>query len=92
MLGQIRSWLRGLIYNGTDDIDLILNKQVVISQRRDMSINSSERRDVLKFFRKRTSCKCLKKMHLEARKTLPKMGICWYCKDESERTCCSICM
>ena len=52
---------------------------------------SSGRRDCLKFYRKRTMCKCLKKMHLEARKTLPKLGKCWHCKKEVERSALSLC-
>ena len=83
-------------YDGSGDIDLVLNKQVVCSKNRDMSINvSSGKRDALKFYRKRVSCKCLKKMHLEARKSTPKMGLCWHCKDERERvhlSVCSMCM
>jgi len=51
----------------------------------------SGRRDYLKFFRKRTSCKCLKKMHLEARKQLSKMGKCMNCNDIRERTSLSVC-
>jgi hypothetical protein len=78
-------------YNDTYDIFSIFNSRVVSSKWRDLSINSCERRDVLKFFRKRISCKCLKKMHLEARKTTPKMGICWHCKKEMERASLSVC-
>ena len=78
-------------YNDTCDIDLVLSKRVVASKWRDLSINSSERRDALKFFRKRTSCKCLKKMHLEARKQLPKIGQCMNCKVEKERVSLSVC-
>jgi len=52
---------------------------------------SSTCRDVLKFYRKRTSCKCLKKMHLEARKSTPKMGICYGCNEEMERVLLSVC-
>jgi hypothetical protein len=33
----------------------------------------------------------LKKMHLEARKTIPKVGFCWHCKDEKERVLLSVC-
>ena len=47
--------------------------------------------DALKFFRKRTSCSCLKDMHLEARKTLPKTGICYHCKERKERTLLMVC-
>ena len=79
-------------YNGsTDDIDLVMNERVVASKGRDLSTNASSiGRDFLKFFRKRTTCKCLKKMHLEARK-MPKMGLCWYCDKEMERVSLSVC-
>jgi len=81
-------------YNGADDIDEVLNKQVVASKGRDLDpIVSSERRDVLKFFRKRTPCKkCVKKMHLEARKkTSSKMGKCHNCEEVKERVALSVC-
>jgi len=52
---------------------------------------SSDMRDALKFFRKRTACKCLKKLHLEARKTTPKMGRCGNCSQEKERVSLSVC-
>ena len=78
-------------YNG-NDIDSVFNSRVVASTNRDLDPGvSSVRRDTLKFFRKRTSCKCLKKMHLEARKTNPKMGMCWNCNQEKERIHLSVC-
>ena len=52
-------------------------------------------RDLLKFYRKRMSCKCLKKMHLEARRTIPKLGECNHCGEVKERRLfmvCSRCM
>jgi len=49
------------------------------------------RRDCLKFFRKRTTCKCLKKLHLEARKELPKAGQCMNCGVVKERASLSVC-
>ena len=52
---------------------------------------SSTKRDLLKFYRKRLSCKCLKRMHLEARKSSPKMGSCTHCKLEKERVDLSVC-
>ena len=78
-------------YNDSDDIDLVVHKRAVLSSWKDVSIISSERRDTLKFLRKRTTCKCLKKMHLEARKTIPKMGLCWNCKEEKNRVSLSVC-
>jgi len=81
-------------YNGTaaGDIDSVINKRMVAPKIRDLHVgNSSSRRDALKFYRKRISCKCLKKMHLEARKTMPKTGKCEHCKQEKERVSLSIC-
>ena len=49
------------------------------------------RRDCLKFFRKRITCKCLKRLHLDARKELPKVGKCMNCKDIRERTLLDVC-
>ena len=79
-------------YNSTAEVDLSLNHLMVVLNWRDVGTGStSSRRGVLKFFRKRTSCKCLKKMHLEARKTMPKMGICSGCAKEYERAVLSFC-
>ena len=77
-------------YNDTCDIDLVLSKRVVASKHRDLNITGSSRRDALKFYRKRTTCKCLKKMHLEARKT-HKFGLCFHCNVEQERVALSLC-
>ena len=61
-------------------------------KRRDLEPDISNTwRDALKFYRKRTSCKCLKKLHLEARKNKPKMGLCWYCDKDMERVLLSLC-
>ena len=49
------------------------------------------RRDLLKLFRKRITCKCLKKMHLEARTTMPKMGKCHHCGVVKERELLMVC-
>jgi len=74
-------------FNERNDIIEVANKRVVTSKWIDLEPDSSSiRRDCLKFYRKRISCKCLKKMHLEARKSETKMGICWHCKAERERT------
>jgi len=79
-------------YNSTSDFIIVLNSRDVLSKWRELDWNTtSSRRDLLKFFRKRTTCKCLKKMHLEARKTIPKMGICYHCKGEKERASLSVC-
>ena len=74
------------------NIESVTNLRVVISKNRDLeSLLSSISRDILKFFRKRITCKCLKKMHLEARKSTPKMGICWGCDKEMERVSLPVC-
>ena len=49
------------------------------------------RRDILKFFCKRISCKCLKAMHSVARKTLPKLGGCQRCGKVYEREFLYVC-
>jgi len=78
--------------NGTDDIGSVINNRVVNSKWRDLRADGiSSRRDALKFYRKRITCKCLKKMHLEARKNEPKFGICWNCDQEKERVDLSVC-
>ena len=51
----------------------------------------SGRRDGLKFFSKRVSCLYLKEMHQEARRTIPKMGMCFGCRKEKERVTLSVC-
>ena len=79
------------LYYSTGSIHSVLNSQMVLAKRTELSVTSSIRRDALKFYRKRTSCKCLKKMHLEARKTLPKVGLCWQCEQEKERVALSVC-
>ena len=57
-------------YGETRDYDLAINSRDVLTKYRDIScwVNESNDRDYLKFYRKRITCKCLKKMHLEARK------------------------
>jgi len=79
-------------YNGKVGIESVINSREVISKSRDLYYSSScIRRDILKFYRKRTTCKCLKKMHLEARKSTPKMGFCWVCDKDMERVLLSLC-
>ena len=52
---------------------------------------SSILRDALKFFRKRIACSCLKEMHLQARKTQSKLGICIHCGKVKERAMLMVC-
>jgi len=66
--------------------------RMVASTNRDVGVSDiSNKRDVLKFYRKRMNCKCLKKKHLEARKSMPKVGACHHCKVEKERRLLMVC-
>ena len=79
-------------YDGSDgsgNFDSVLYNRVAATKMRDLHFGT--KRDMLKFFRKRTSCKCLKAMHLEARKTLPKLGVCYHCKERKERALLMVC-
>ena len=78
-------------YDGSGDIHKTMRSRVVASKYRDGLGGSGSVRDVLKFYRKRLSCSCLKKMHLEARKTTPKMGACLNCGQKKERALLSVC-
>ena len=79
-------------YNGESDIDLVLARRSVASKLRVLAhVGSSTRRDELKFYSKRITCSCLKKMHSEARKTMPKLGECYYCKVEQARALLRVC-
>ena len=79
-------------YNGESDIDLVLAKRSVLSKHRVLAhVGSSTRRDELKFYSKRITCSCLKEMHSEARKTMPKLGECDHCKVEQERALLRVC-
>ena len=79
-------------HNGSGSIFQALRNRVVASKIRDCDDEiHSNKRDALKFYRKRISCNCLKRMHLEARKTLFKIGMCWYCKEEKVRVTLDVC-
>ena len=79
-------------YDGTSDINSVMFKRVASVKRRDLDLGlRSIKRDAFKFYRKRTSCKCLKKIHLEARKTIPKLGTCFHCDKEMDRVSLSVC-
>ena len=67
----------------------VLFNRATATKMRD--IHFGTKRDMLKFFRKRTSCKCLKAMHLEARKTQAKTGECYHCKEKMERALLMVC-
>ena len=78
-------------YAGEENIRFTLYNPIVARKMRSLDpVVSSGRRDALKFYRKRLSCKCLKKLHLEARK-LPKTAKCHSCQKECGRSALSIC-
>ena len=80
-------------YDGSGDFDLLLCTRGVATKMRDLNgCNSTfSIRDEIKFFRKRTTCSCLKRMHLEARKTFPKLGTCSHCFEVKERSLLMVC-
>jgi len=74
-------------------LDSVFDSRVVCLKNKNLDSGvSSGRRDALKFYRKRVSCECLKKMHLEARKNTPKKGICFHCKEEKDRSTLLVCI
>ena len=79
-------------YDGLGDLFSAINCRGSIKKIRELFMGGcSTFRDLLKFFRKRTQCSCLKKMHLEARKTLPKLGGCQRCARVKERALLMVC-
>ena len=79
-------------YDGIGDFGSVIYNRAAARKMRDINGgDSSAWRDMLKFFRKRTNCSCLKGMHLEARKTLPKLGMCYQCHDVKERALLMVC-
>ena len=79
-------------YDESGDLGSTINSRVVTSKARDLGCGGScSVRDVLKFYRKRISCSCLKDMHLEARKTLRKVGACENCGQIKDRALLSVC-
>ncbi len=89
-----------MLENFTGDIDSTILRRTFATKLRhiESDVNIVSRyaiglgqRDLLKFYRKRMDCKCLKKMHLEARKSTPKTGRCTHCNAEEERVNLSVC-
>ena len=79
-------------YNGESDIQLVLDRRSVASKLIDLAyVGISTRRDELKFYSKRITCSCLKKMHSDARKAMPKLGGCNHCKVEQARALLRVC-
>ena len=54
-------------------------------------LHRNGKRDILKFFCKRISCKCLKAIRSKARETLPKLGGCCHCSKVYERDFLYVC-
>ena len=79
-------------YDGRGDVDLSIYSRGNLSKLRDIHcVDTSNIRDALKFYRKRTTCSCLRRMHLEARKTFPKLGMCSHCEERKERSLLMVC-
>ena len=78
-------------YDGSGEIDSTINSRVVSKKARDLLRGSDNMRDVLKFYRKRVPCSCLRDMHLEARKILPKLGVCFCCEAVKDRALLMVC-
>lgn len=76
---------------GATDFVSVYHNRTVASKIRDLDTIVNSRRDALKFYRKRVSCKCLKRLHLDARKFLPKSGQCFHCEKKVERVSLSVC-
>ena len=76
-------------YTKTGDMFSAINGRGSAMKRRD--ICEGNKRDLLKFYRKRISCSCLREMHLEARKTLPKVGECFHCRQVFDRVSLMVC-
>ena len=75
--------------NETKLMNEVIYSRGVAAKIRD--IRGGNMRDVLKFYSKRTSCSCLKKVYSDARKTLPKVGKCFHCEETKERASLSVC-
>ena len=76
-------------YDEKIEVESIYKTRAVVAKVGD--IRCGNMRDLLKFYSKRLSCLCLKKMHSEARKTLPKVGKCFSCNAVKERALLSVC-
>ena len=79
-------------YDGMASFISVYNSRIVATKLRDLfGGGNSKIRDLLKFYSKRLDCKCLKEMYSEARKTLPKMGGCFFCIQIKERALLMVC-
>ena len=74
-------------YGITGDYDTTIASRAVSTKMRDIYND----RDVYKYYRKRTNCSCLKKIHLYTRKTQPKLGSCFTCQVVKERALLMVC-
>ena len=86
----LENYDEGGYYNSPD---ALFNNRDVSTKVRDFVCGSRgiKNRDELKFFRKRITCSCLKKMHLEVRKTQSKLGKCSHCEVVKERALLMVC-
>lgn len=82
-------------YGETFDYNSTIYRRDIVKKYAILQNQTTINRDLLKFFRKRMNCSCLKKLHLEARKNSPKLGKCDTCKqvkDRAQLMVCSRCM
>ena len=77
-------------FDETYDFDSTMRRRDIAKTIVDLTLSNTDR-DLLKFYRKRMNCKCLKRMHLEARKTQPKLGACHHCNEIKERSLLMVC-
>ena len=81
-----------MIENYDGNLDSTMIRRVVETKYRDLGCGGSGSiRDVLKIYRKRITCSCLKDKHSLARKTTPKMGACYNCGQIKDRALLSVC-
>ena len=79
-------------YDGMGNIESSIKSRHFSTKLRDLCDDgSSVMRDLLKFYRKRISCSCLKEMHLKSRKSLQKVGPCFGCAKEKRRDSLLVC-
>ena len=78
-------------YDGNDFASTMISHVPAMKARDLNNSGISVDRDLLKFLRKRLACSCLKEMHSEARRTLPKIGSCYNCKVAKQRASLMVC-
>ena len=70
-------------YDGTDNFRHAFQDAML---KGSVYFHSCGERDALKFYSKRLPCPCLKQQYKQARKSLPKVGLCVQCEKNMERS------